>query len=109
MMCQMKKTSGKLKHLRGGVSGCWRSSFLVIVEVKFILLTLLRHIAEILGQPSAIRECDIQPTPVPTVPAVEYNPWPTPNDPLKLTSHSMSNFQYACDLLHLVSPVLDEM
>ncbi|KAL5362918.1 fungal-specific transcription factor domain-containing protein [Aspergillus floccosus] len=71
---------------------------------------LEKHIAEILGHPSAVRECDTQPASVPIIPSVEYRPWPTPDIPTsELTYSCMSNFEYACNLMRMVSPVLDEI
>ncbi|GKZ82008.1 hypothetical protein AnigIFM56816_006538 [Aspergillus niger] len=69
-----------------------------------------RHIAQILGQPSAVREGDMYPGPVPIIPSVEYRLWPTSDSSApELMYSSMSNFQYACNLLRMVSPVLDEI
>lgn len=70
-----------------------------------------RHITRVLGQPSAVRESDIQPISVPILPSVEYCLWPASENPTipKLTSYCMSNFQLSCDLLRIVTPALDKM
>ncbi|BCS14838.1 hypothetical protein ALUC_70071A [Aspergillus luchuensis] len=71
---------------------------------------LERHISQILGQPSALRDGDMRPGPVPILPSVEYRLWSVSDksDP-ELAFSSMSNLQYACQLVHMVSPVLDEI
>ncbi|KAL4908954.1 hypothetical protein BDW74DRAFT_75443 [Aspergillus multicolor] len=70
---------------------------------------LEKHITQILGQPGPIRECDKHPFSVPINPSIEYRPWPTSDSSLALTSHCMSNMQYACDLIRMVSPVISEI
>ncbi|RDW81188.1 fungal specific transcription factor domain-containing protein [Aspergillus mulundensis] len=77
------------------------------VTFRRVLIDNYRHITRILGQPSAIRECDIHPFSVPNIPSLEYRP--AFINPLAMTSHCMSNMQYACDLLRMVSPVIDEI
>ncbi|PWY72650.1 hypothetical protein BO83DRAFT_445733 [Aspergillus eucalypticola CBS 122712] len=71
---------------------------------------LERHISQILGQPSALRDGDMRPGPVPILPSVEYRLWSVSDtsDP-GLAFSSMSNLQYACQLVRMVSPVLDEI
>ncbi|RAH54118.1 hypothetical protein BO85DRAFT_427870 [Aspergillus piperis CBS 112811] len=71
---------------------------------------LERHISQILGQPSALRDGDMRPGPVPILPSVEYRLWSVSDksDP-ELAFSSMSNLQYACQLVRMVSPVLDEI
>ncbi|KAL4877338.1 hypothetical protein BJY04DRAFT_230824 [Aspergillus karnatakaensis] len=73
------------------------------------LWMLEKHIAQVMGQPSHIRHGDMHPIAVPMTPSVEYSPWPTADSSHGLTSHSMTNMQYACDLLGIVSAVLDKM
>ncbi|GKZ30165.1 hypothetical protein AbraIFM66950_008024 [Aspergillus brasiliensis] len=71
---------------------------------------LEKHIAQILGQPSALRDGDICTGPVPIIPSVEYRLWQrSDNTDPGLVYSSMTNFQYACNLLRMVSPVLDEI
>ncbi|KAL4971866.1 hypothetical protein BDW66DRAFT_155230 [Aspergillus desertorum] len=67
------------------------------------------HITQILRQPSIVGYRDISQVSVPSIASVEYRPWPTPDNPLNLTSHSMSNMNYAYDLLRMVLPVLNEI
>lgn len=66
--------------------------------------------SQIIGQPSALRDGDMRPRPVPILPSVEYRLWSVSHtsDP-ELTFSSMSNLQYAGNLVRMVSPVLDEM
>ncbi|PYH64995.1 uncharacterized protein BO88DRAFT_396114 [Aspergillus vadensis CBS 113365] len=71
---------------------------------------LEKHIAQILGQPSGLHDGDMRPGPVPILPSVEYRLWPTSDmTDQKLAFSSMSNLQYACKLLRMVLPVLDEI
>ncbi|GFN19593.1 Zn(II)2Cys6 transcription factor [Aspergillus tubingensis] len=71
---------------------------------------LEKHISQILGQPSALRDGDMRPGPVPILPSVEYRLWPVfhASGP-ELAFSSLSNLQYACKLVCMVSPILDEI
>ncbi|KAL3471756.1 hypothetical protein BJX99DRAFT_250214 [Aspergillus californicus] len=82
-------------------------------EARVMLWTgiwmLERHITQVLGQPTTIRECDMQPIRVPLISSMEYSPLSIPNRSSNLSSHCMSNMQYACDFLCMVSPVLRDL
>ncbi|RAK91805.1 hypothetical protein BO79DRAFT_167832, partial [Aspergillus costaricaensis CBS 115574] len=71
---------------------------------------LEKHISQILGQPSALRDGDMRPGPVPILPSVEYRLWPVLHvSGPELAFSSLSNLQYACKLVCMVSPILDEI
>lgn len=70
-----------------------------------------RHITRIIGQPSAITECDVQRISIPILASMEYSLWPNSESSTipRLVSYCVSNFQLACDLLQTVTPALNKM
>lgn len=89
------------------VEKCVQLFIAILHHAKYIH----RQLTLAMGQPSSIQETNCWPASPPIVPSIEYSLWPPSGDNSapQMTSSCMSNFQYACELLRIVLPVLDEM